>query len=37
MYFRQEATEAFYQYHGSDIEYDTNFYEMKDQLNHKIH
>ena len=28
MYFRQEATEAFYQYHGLDTEYDTNFDEV---------
>lgn len=35
MYYRQEATEAFYQYNGQDIEYDTNFTEVKDQLNHK--
>lgn len=35
MYYRQEATEAFYQYHGQDIEYDTNFTEVKDQLYHK--
>ena len=35
MYYRQEATEAFYQYYGQDIEYDTNFIEVKDQLKHK--
>lgn len=35
MYYRQEATEAFYQYNGQDIEYDSQFTEVKDQLDHK--
>lgn len=35
MYYRQEATEAFYQYNGQDIEFDSDFTEVKDQLQHK--
>lgn len=35
MYYRQEATEAFYQYHGEDIEYDQDFADTKDNINHR--
>lgn len=35
MYYRQEATEALYQYNGSDIEYDMDFEKTKDSLNHR--
>lgn len=35
IYFRQEASKAFYQYHGLDIEYDTDFSKTQSFLNHK--